>query len=292
MRHPINHYYRVKEAVESIKDLTSTIMPFPSIAIILGSGLGVFADELARDPRAMTIPYARIENFPEPSVSGHNGKLVMTPNVAVLSGRVHSYEGYDAETIALPIRALVKCGARIVILTNAVGALSTRDEYHPGSLVLIKSHVNLLPELNPLRGGFDPEFLREEFIDLGDLYNLELRRRTHEISQRLFDRNLPEGILAIISGGRSYETPAEINFLRRQGIDLVGISVVAEALAAHAMPERPRILGISCVTNFAAGLSPIALSHADITTAAAEARPEFLRLLKTLVGELTQNHPQ
>ncbi|HEY6808663.1 MAG TPA: purine-nucleoside phosphorylase [Gemmatimonadales bacterium] len=228
----------------------------PVVAIVLGSGLGFFAERLED---AVRIPYAKIPGFPQPGVAGHAGELVAGTlgGVSVLaqSGRFHLYEGHDAAVAALPVRVFARLGVRTLIVTNAAGGISSA--LSAGSLMLISDHINLMYR-NPLVG---PALEGEErFPDLTAPYDPALRALAREAAKA---RSIPlaEGVYAALLGP-SYETPAEIRMLQRIGADAVGMSTVPEVIAARA--RGMRCLGFSMITNLAAGLSGAALSHQDV----------------------------
>lgn len=249
------------------------------VVIVLGSGLGSYPDTLTA---AVRIPYAEIPGFPRPAVQGHAGVLVSTVvganRVLLLAGRAHAYEGHGLDDVTFPVRAAVAAGCRSVVLTNAAGGLGAG--LAPGDLVLIRDHLNLTG-VNPLAGPNDDR-LGPRFPDLTDLYSAELRRLAGEVAT---DVGVPlrEAVYAWFLGP-SFETPAEIRMAGILGAGLVGMSTVPEAIAAHHMGAR--VLGISLVTNLAAGISPTPLSHADVTAAADAARDRVTRLLDALLARL------
>src|SRR5580692_3299421 len=219
----------------------------PRIALVLGSGLGAFADEFEN---ASKIPYAKIPHFPRSTAIGHRGQLVVGKvgeiPVAGMQGRVHLYEGYSAKDVSFPIRVFFRMGVRAVILTNAAGGI--QRELPRGRLVVITDHINL-QGVNPL-SGFNDENFGARFPDMSAPYDKKFRELTLSQGRKL-GVNLGEGVYAALAGP-SYETPAEIRYLRSIGADLVGMSTVPEVIAArHA---GIRALGISCVTNAAAGV--------------------------------------
>jgi len=265
---------RLDEAAETIRRAGG---PLPAVGLVLGSGLGAFAATLAE---RRVIPYARIPNFPRPTgVVGHAGELVLgrvaeTPAV-VLSGRVHFYEGRTMAEIVFPARLLVRLGVRTVILTNAAGGI--RRSLRPGDLMLISDHINLFGT-NPLVGENEEAF-GPRFPDMTAIYDRSLRRIARAAARQLRIR-LKEGVY-LGNPGPSYETPAEIRAFARLGADAVGMSTVPEAIAlAHA---GVRVLGISTITNMAAGILPKPLVHAEVLTVAERARRRFVALLTALV---------
>jgi purine-nucleoside phosphorylase len=250
-----------------------------TVAVVLGSGLSTYAAAL---PDAVAVPYGDIPGFPLPRVEGHAGSLFSVGGddapVMVLAGRVHAYEGWDLSEVVFAVRTAVASGCSTVVLTNAAGGIG--DGMSPGDLVLIRDHINLTAR-NPLVGDNDDR-MGPRFPDMSDVYPEDLRRVAHRVAQRL-DQTLGEGVYAWLLGP-SYETPAEVEMAKRLGADLVGMSTVPEAIAARHMGAR--VLGISLVTNLAAGISPTPLSHEEVTATANEARTRFTALLDGLLGEL------
>lgn len=250
--------------------------PRHDVALVLGSGLGGYADRLER---VRSVPYRDVAGFPLPGVAGHSGTLYSARMgdraVLLLSGRVHAYEGVDMDAVAFPVRAAVRHGCRVVVLTNAAGAC--REGLAPGDLVAVRDHLSLAGR-NPLVGPND-ERLGPRFLDLTDLYSPELRA----IAQRAAGRaglTLEEGTYAWFLGP-TFETPAEVEMARRMGADLVGMSTVPEAIAARHMGAQ--VLAISLATNLAAGLSPTPLSHEEVFEVAAAAGERLGRLLDHLL---------
>ena len=250
----------------------------PRVGIVLGSGLGSFADGLG-DPAA--VPYGEIPGFAESSVEGHAGRLVagLCGRVPVLTmqGRVHFYEGVDLQQVVLPIRAMIAAGCKILVVTNAAGGI--RDDFTPGDLVAISDHINLSGR-NPLIGVHLPQF-GPRFPDMSTAYDPELRALAHQQAWAE-GVQLKEGVYCWLSGP-SYETPAEIRMLRTLGADLCGMSTVPEVIAANQMGAR--VLGLSCVTNKAAGLGG-KLSHEEVQEVADRVRPEFIGLLSRFCAAL------
>jgi purine-nucleoside phosphorylase len=251
----------------------------PQIALVLGSGLGAFADEF-RTPSK--IPYTEIPHFPRSTAVGHAGQLVVGKvgeiPVAGMQGRVHLYEGYSAKDVAFPIRVLARMGTKVVILTNAAGGI--KRELVPGQLVVIKDHINL-QGVSPLTGPNDERF-GPRFPDMTVAYD----RRFREMAVGQGNRNhigLYEGVYAALPGP-SYETPAEIRYLRSIGADLVGMSTVPEVIAAR--HSGMRVLGISCVTNAAAGILDQPLDHKEVLEIAERVQGQFIALLKTVIPRI------
>jgi purine-nucleoside phosphorylase len=239
----------------------------PRIGIVLGSGLGAFAGQLAD---ATSIPFAEIPHFPQSTVPGHSGRLVVGTvsgvPVAVMQGRVHAYEGYSSDEVTFPVRVLGRAGIMQVILTNAAGGIN--PDYHQGQLVLLSDHINFSGR-NPVAGANDERF-GPRFFDMTEAYSARLRRLAHDAA-RSMNCDLSEGVYLSVLGP-SFETPAEIRAFRTLGADLVGMSTVQETIAARHMGIE--VLGISCVTNLAAGIQKEPLSHEEVmeTGRAVEAR--------------------
>ena len=251
----------------------------PTVGMVLGSGLGDFADTLENPIR---IPYSEIPNFPVPTIPGHAGALVFGrkqgKDVVVLQGRIHYYEGLSQKEITLPIRVLAAIGVRQLVLTNACGGVNT--SFAPGDLMLISDHINYSgsnPLIGPNLDSFGPRF-----PDCSDIYTARLRKVIREKAETA-GISLQEGVYAMYSGP-NYETPAEIRMFRVLGADTVGMSTVPEALvAAHCGME---VVGISCITNMAAGILPQKLSHAEVTAVAARVHDKFQRLLDIVLTVL------
>lgn len=248
----------------------------PKIGLVLGSGLGAFADSLAD---ATKVPYAEIPAFPQSTAIGHAGRMVIGNAdgipVAAMQGRVHQYEGYSAQQVAFPIRVFARMGIKAVILTNAAGGISLG--YSQGALVLIRDHINL-QGANPLVGPNDDRF-GVRFPDMTHAYHKQYRQIAREEAAKL-QIQLHEGVYAALLGP-SYETPAEIEYLRRIGADLVGMSTVAEVIAARHMGLE--VLAISCVTNMAAGILDQPLSHAEVMETGERVKSTFEALLKAVL---------
>lgn len=247
--------------------------------MVLGSGLGAFADTL--DNPTVT-PYSDIPGWPQSTAIGHAGKLIAgtvsgTP-VAVLAGRAHLYEGYTAQQAVFGIRALKKMGVESVILTNAAGGIN--EQFHAGSLVLISDHINLLGQ-NPLTGPND-DALGARFPDMSEAYSKQYRAIARAVGEEL-DLDLPEGVYAAVPGP-SYETPAEIRYMRTIGADLVGMSTVPETIAANHMGMK--VLGISCVTNAAAGVIDQKLNHTEVLEVGERMKGTLIELLRRIIPRL------
>jgi len=256
----------------------------PKIGIILGSGLGAFADSLSDAAR---VPYLDIPSFPQSTAIGHAGRLVIgnagNVPVAAMQGRVHLYEGYSAQEVSFPIRVFGRMGIKAVILTNAAGGINLG--YSQGALVLIRDHINL-QGTNPLIGPNDDRF-GVRFPDMTHAYSRAFREiaREEAAKQSLI---LHEGVYAALLGP-SYETPAEIEYLRRIGADLVGMSTVAEVIAARHMGLD--VLAISCVTNMAAGILDQPLSHAEVMETGERVKATFEALLRAALPRMAATLP-
>jgi len=253
----------------------------PSIGVVLGSGLGAFADELTGRTE---IPYAEIPGWPVSTAVGHAGKLVIgklgeLPIVA-MAGRAHLYEGYTAAQVAYPVRALHAFGVRSIVFTNAAGGINA--SFEPGGLVLITDHINLQGS-NPLVGAND-NLLGPRFPDMSEAYSRRYRDLAKEVALELCVF-LPDGVYAAMLGP-SYETPAEIRFLRSIGADLVGMSTVAEVTAANHMGMK--VLAVSCITNMAAGIGEGKISHEEVLEAGAAVRDTLVKFLRLVLPRLEQ----
>jgi purine-nucleoside phosphorylase len=251
----------------------------PKVGIVLGTGLGSFADELAA-PAA--IPYAKIPGFPRSTVDGHSGRLVIgkveSVPVAVMQGRVHLYEGYSVKDVIFPMRVFWQMGIRAVILTNASGAINL--DYREGALVMIRDHINL-QGTNALVGPNDKRF-GPRFPDVTKAYTKEYREIALAEARKLGIAQ-HEGVYAAMLGP-SFETPAEIRFLKAVGADLVGMSTVQEVIAARHM--NIRVLGISCATNIAAGILDRELNHQEVLETGERVRGQFVALLRAVLPRI------
>jgi purine-nucleoside phosphorylase len=270
-------YDKLQEAAAAVAETTGR--PEHSAAVVLGSGLSDYATSLSG---SVEVPYEQIPHFPMPRVEGHAGSLFSVPvgegAVLLFAGRVHTYEGWDLSDVVFAVRTAATAGCSSVVLTNAAGGLGTG--LAPGDLVAIKDHLNLTGR-NPLLGDNDPR-LGPRFPDLTDAYDPGIRQA---IAASAGDAGVApkEGVYAWMLGP-SYESPAEIQFLKRIGADLVGMSTVPEAIALRHMGVR--VGGISLVTNLAAGISATPLSHEEVTETATLAREKFTRLLDGLLPRL------
>jgi purine-nucleoside phosphorylase len=250
------------------------------IALVLGSGLGAFADDL-EDPVA--VPYEEIPGFARSTVEGHAGRLVLGRveglAVAAMQGRFHFYEGYTFEEVTFPIRTLARLGVRTLVLTNAAGGLN--NVFTQGALIVISDHLNLMGA-NPLRGPNDARF-GPRFPDMTAVYDHEYQE-TAIREGRAMGLELRRGIYAALTGP-SYETPAEIRMLRLLGADAVGMSTVPEAIVARHMGLR--VLGLSCITNMAAGVLDRPIDHSEVMETGESVRQTFAELLRRVIPKLT-----
>ncbi len=251
----------------------------PSVAVVLGSGLGAFAEELAE---SLSIPYAEIPGWPRATAVGHAGKLIFGSlggvNVAVMAGRSHLYEGYTPARVSFGVRVLAMMGAKSLVLTNAAGGINL--DYGQGALVLISDHINL-QGVNPLAGANEDD-LGPRFPDMSEAYSLRYREAAWAAAAEI-GYQLKEGVYAAMLGP-SYETPAEIRFLRTIGADLVGMSTVPEVIVANHMGMK--VLAISCVTNMAAGILPQKINHEEVLETGARVRGTLVELLKKVIPRL------
>lgn len=266
-------------ALSATEFLRSRLARVPSVAVVLGSGLGAFAEELED---RVEIPYSGIPGWPPSTAAGHAGKLVAgrvgpTPAV-VLAGRAHLYEGYTPAQVTYGVRALGALGVQTFVFTNAAGGINL--DYARGRLVLIRDHINLQGS-NPLVGPND-DALGPRFPDMTEAYSPACREIARQVAAELAIE-MPEGVYAAVLGP-SYETPAEIRYLRTIGADLVGMSTAAEVIAANHMGCRS--LAVSCVTNMAAGIRPGKISHEEVLETGEAVRGTLVRFLKAVVPRL------
>jgi purine-nucleoside phosphorylase len=274
----MSYFDNVSEAAQFARSKLGRLMPH--VGIVLGSGLGAVADAVQE---CVVIPYEHIPHFPKSTVEGHSGRLVAgslggTP-VLVMQGRVHFYEGYSLKDVTFPMRVMGALGVRAVILTNAAGGIA--DGYKIGQLVLIADHINMMG-WNPMVGpneprfGFDRPGCGLRFFDMSDAYSKRLRQVAQQAAE-LEGQTLEEGVYAAVSGP-SFETPAEIRAFRTMGATLVGMSTVPETIVARHMGIE--VLGISCVTNLAAGMGATPLSHAEVFEAGKQVERKLTELLE------------
>jgi purine-nucleoside phosphorylase len=272
----MSYFDQVKEAADAIGAAAPRL---PEVAVVLGSGLGDFAGTLGD---AVSLSYDRLPHWPASRVIGHEGRLVIGTvrgrGVAALAGRCHVYEGHDLKTVTFAVRALGLLGVKTVILTNAAGGINT--QFTQGALMVIDDHLNLLGD-NPLVGANDERF-GPRFPDMTEVYSARLRRVADQAGKAQ-GMLLPHGIYAALLGP-SYETPAEIRYLRGIGADAVGMSTVPEAIVARHMGIE--VLGISCITNMAAGVLPQPLDHNEVMETARRVRSQFIALLEEIIGRI------
>ena len=270
--------YSVKLA-EARSYLVERVTVLPKLGVILGSGLGGFANLVEEK---VVIPYKDIPHFPISTVEGHAGQLVFGKvqgrSVVVMQGRFHFYEGYTMQEVTFPIRVMQVLGVTGLIVTNAAGGINSA--FSSGNLVLIKDHINLMGD-NPLRGA-NLSNLGPRFPDLSEGYNLEWRQKALVIAKEL-GINPQEGIYVAVCGP-NYETPAEIRYMRTIGADMVGMSTVPEVIVAN--HGGMKVLGISCVTNMAAGILGQKLSHVEVMETAGRIEKQFVNFVQALVKGL------
>jgi purine-nucleoside phosphorylase len=276
---PLARQSEVAEAERAAKFIFSKTKLRPKIALVLGSGLGGFADELTEATR---IPYEKIPGFPASTAIGHAGQLVIGKAegvaVAAMQGRAHFYEGYAAKQVTFPMRVFWCMGIKAAILTNAAGGINTG--YKQGALVVMGDHINL-QGTNPLIGPNDERF-GPRFPDMSKAYSQSYRTIAAEEARRL-KMEIQEGVYAALSGP-NYETPAEIRYLRTIGADLVGMSTVPEVIVARHMGIE--VLGISCVTNMASGILDQAINHEEVIETGARVRTQFVALLRAVIPRI------
>jgi purine-nucleoside phosphorylase len=277
----IDEYTSAERAATFIRERLAAkpALGLPKVAVVLGSGLGDFANNLTD---AVAIPYAEIPNFPCSTAVGHAGKLVIGKlgdlTIAAMQGRVHQYEGYTCKQASFPVRVFGLLGLKAIVLTNAAGGINAK--YGQGALVLMTDHLNF-QGANPLTGPNDDRF-GPRFPDLSEAYSKEFRQFALDEAKRL-GIELHEGVYAALAGP-SYETPAEIRYLRTIGADLVGMSTVPEVIVARHMGIK--VMAISCVTNMAAGLSNQTINHEEVLETGARVRGKFLALLGAVIPRI------
>lgn len=267
---------RVEEAASDIRSRCDTL---PETAVVLGSGLGDFSDRVVD---AVSTPYTSLPYWPASKVVGHSGHLVIGTvagkRIAVLSGRVHFYEGHDLATVVFPTRVMARLGVKRIILTNAAGGINTA--FAQGGLMIIDDHINMLGS-NPLIGPNDDRF-GPRFPDMSEVYSQRLRDIADRAA-RAKGVDVSHGVYLAVHGP-SYETPAEIRFYRNMGADAIGMSTVPEAIAARHMGQE--VLGISCISNMAAGVLPQPIVHDDVLAAMRRIRSSFISLLEGIIERL------
>lgn len=272
----MNYFEKLELAYKSIRSKTDFE---PAVAVILGSGLGGFADLVKA---VDTIPYNEIEGFPTSTVEGHKGQFVFgyiedTP-VVIMQGRVHYYEGYEMTDVVMPVRLMGMLGAKVLFLSNAAGGINL--EYKPGTLMMIKDHISSFVP-SPLIGANLPE-LGLRFPDMTHVYDRDLQDKIRSVSNDL-GITLEEGVYVQFTGPQ-FETPTEIVMCRNLGADAVGMSTVCEAIAAHHMGIK--VCGVSCITNLAAGISGEPLNHEEVQETADRVAKEFQSLVYNSVKKI------
>ena len=272
----MSYYDQVREASDYLR---AKLRAVPDVAVVLGSGLGEFADRVAD---AQVFPYSDIPNWPPSGVVGHAGKLVVGTvcgrRVAVLAGRAHFYEGHDLRRATFSVRVLGLLGVKTVLLTNAAGGINT--SFDSGALMVIDDHINLFGT-NPLIGPNDERF-GPRFPDMTEAYSKRLRGVADAVAA---ERGIPvaHGVYAALHGP-SYETPAEIRYLRAIGADAVGMSTAPETIVARHMGIE--VMAVSCITNMAAGVLDRPLNHAEVMETAARVKDQFIGLLEGVIGKM------
>ncbi len=266
----------VKEAAAYVRE---KLADTPAVGLILGSGLGVLAEEI-NNP--VTIPYQDIPHFPESTVAGHKGQLaagdLKGKQVIAMQGRFHYYEGYSMKQVTFPVRVMKELGIESIVITNAAGGIN--EQFNPGDLMLITDHINNMGD-NPLLGPND-EALGERFPDMSQVYDATYLQHARDCATKL-DITVQEGVYTG-NTGPAYETPAEVRMLRTLGGDAVGMSTVPEVITAgHA---GMRVLGISCIANMAAGMLDQPLTHTEVIETTEKVRGEFLRLVSEIIRTL------
>ena len=271
-----NIYDRIEETASYIKTKTDAI---PTIGLILGSGLGVLADEIENPVK---IKYNEIPNFPVSTVEGHEGQLVIGnlqgKTVVAMQGRFHYYEGYSMEMITFPVRVMKALGVETIFVTNAAGGAN--KDFKPGDLMIITDHINLSGN-NPLIGPNDNR-IGTRFPDMSEAYTKEYVELAKKCADKL-NIKVQEGVYAFFSGP-TYETPAEVRMARILGADAVGMSTAPEVIVAS--HSKLKVVGISCITNMAAGILDQPLNHEEVIETTQKVKEEFLALVKTIVSEL------
>ncbi len=269
----MNIQSKINESLQYIMEKTQFK---PEIGLILGSGLGMLADEIME---AVLIPYSNIPHFPVSTVKGHKGQFVLGKlggkSVICMQGRFHYYEGYSLNEVTYPVRVMQKLGVSKLIITNSAGGVNKK--FIPGDLMLIEDHINLMGT-NPLIGK-NEEVFGPRFPDMSDAYNKQFRKKAVEVAANL-EIHINKGIYAGLTGP-SYETPAEIRYLRTIGADAVGMSTVPEVIVAN--HGRMKVLGISCISNMAAGILDQPLNHKEVVEVANRVREKFIKFVKEII---------
>ncbi|MFY7991837.1 MAG: purine-nucleoside phosphorylase [Bacteriovoracaceae bacterium] len=271
----------MQKIIEASNYIQSKIKTKPKIGIVLGSGLGIYADHIQNK---IIIPFNEIPHFQKTTVEGHEGRLIFGDvkgvPVLALQGRIHAYEGHPMEDIVLPVRAMGLAGIEILFTTNASGGIN--EKWAPGDLAIIDDHINLSGR-NPLVGPNMAE-LGPRFPDMTKAYDPEISKVIKEVGAR-HKVDMKNGVYVSVLGP-TYETPAEIRMLRVMGADMVGMSTVPEVIAANHLGIK--VAGVACITNHAAGIKPEKLSHADVKVVAEKAMLGFATILTETIGELKQ----
>ena len=269
----------IRDIKNNAKIIAEQLDYTPEVGLILGSGLGVMAEEIENP---VHIEYSELKNFPISTVEGHAGRFVIGElegkKVIAMQGRTHYYEGYSMQELVMPVRIMKEVGIEKLILTNAAGGVN--EEFSAGEFMIISDHINLMGD-NPLIGENLAEF-GPRFPDMSEAYNKELIEVAEDVARKngILTR---KGIYAAESGP-SYETPAEIKYLRTIGADAVGMSTVPEVIAANHMGLG--IIGVSCITNMAAGILPQPLNHKEVVEIAEKVRPDFIKLMRGIIKNI------
>ncbi|MCM3597040.1 purine-nucleoside phosphorylase [Metabacillus idriensis] len=273
----------IQEIKQSAQYMKEKVKDLPEIGLILGSGLGVLADEIEN---AVKIPYEEIPNFPVSTVEGHVGQLVFGTlkgaNVVAMQGRFHFYEGYDMKKVTFPVRVLKEMGVKTIIVTNAAGGVN--ESFEPGDLMIISDHINNMGT-SPLIGPNDSD-LGVRFPDMSQAYSRELRTLAKNAASELGIK-VQEGVY-VGNTGPAYETPAEVRLARVLGGDAVGMSTVPEVIVAN--HAGMKVLGISCISNMAAGILDQPLSHDEVMETTEKVKANFLNLVKKIVSDIHESN--
>lgn len=273
----------IQEIKQSAQYMKGKVKGLPEIGLILGSGLGVLADEIEN---AVKIPYEEIPNFPVSTVEGHAGQLVFGTlkgaNVVAMQGRFHFYEGYDMKKVTFPVRVLKEMGVNTIIVTNAAGGVN--ESFEPGDLMIISDHINNMGT-SPLIGPNDSD-LGVRFPDMSQAYSRELRTLAKNAASELGIK-VQEGVY-VGNTGPAYETPAEVRLARVLGGDAVGMSTVPEVIVAN--HAGMKVLGVSCISNMAAGILDQPLSHDEVMETTEKVKANFLNLVKKIVSDIHESN--
>jgi len=274
-----NFLEKINETTEFLKQKIGDFSP--KIAVVLGSGLGELAECV---DKKIVVSYTDVPNMPKSTVSGHKGNFVFgcleKKPVVIMQGRIHFYEGYSLKEVTFPVRVMKKLGVEVLILTSAVGGIKGRLPLKPGDFVLVKDHINFMGD-NPLVGEHYEEF-GERFPDMSEVYDKNLRIVAKKVAKKL-NIKLYEGVY-LASRGPSYETPAEIKMFKKLGADVVGMSVVPEAIVAN--QQKMKVLAIAYVSNLAAGLTKKMLSHEEVLEIAERVKDKLGKLIKGIGKEM------